>query len=87
MRFDVSVVRHWLWGFHVSVNVGQYPRPRFNSRCVVSRDYYTMQVEDKPLARFWVIRPIIFPQVSPSFVVFTVSSTAGALGIAVRFAD
>ena len=27
-----------IWGFHVYINVGHYPRPRFNCRCVVSRD-------------------------------------------------
>jgi hypothetical protein len=35
----------------------------------------------------WVFGTIILSEVSPSLVVLTVTSTAGALSIAVRFAD
>jgi len=46
-----------------------------------------MQVEDKQFVGFQVKRSIVSSGVSPSFVVFSVSPTARARGIAVWFAD
>jgi hypothetical protein len=49
-------IRSRLWGFHVYINVGLYPRPRFIHPCFVSRDQHTVWVEDKQLEGF------VYPQ-------------------------
>ena len=83
LRCGVPRVHCWLRGFHVCINVGHYPRPQFNSRCLVSRGHHTMQVEDKQLVGPQVKRPIVSSGGSPSSAVFPVSPTARARGIAV----